>query len=278
MTKKTAVITGAASGIGLEASRILIQKGYQVVMTVRSEQSREETLALMKASEPSFSGDILVMDLSQLDAVRACAESINQKYPVIDVLINNAGLLSPEALLTKDGFELNFGVNYLAPFLFTNLLLDGLKRSDSARIVNVSSMTHKGAKLKPETWRSTDGYKMMAAYRQSKLALTMFTNELARQLESSSVSAVSLHPGAIASNIYKKQPGFVQWLAKVFFTTPVKAAQVLVYAADSAELEGVSGVYLHKTKVSKEDAVARDLQSLQKLWQQTLPLCGLTSQ
>lgn len=268
-SKKMAVITGANSGIGMEASKKLSRLGYHVVMTVRTEASVETTLSTVSDDFPEFSGQVEVMDLSSLASVQECAQSINDQFGKIDVLVNNAGILPKKGSLTAEGYEIQFCVNYLAPALFTLLLLEKLKCSEAGRIVNVSSMTHKGAVMEKSSWRSIEGYRTMKAYRQSKLALTMFTNELSQRLSNSAVCAFSMHPGAVASNIYRDQPKFIQWVVGLLFISSERGAHNLIEVATSERLEGQTGLYFHGIKEKSPDRRAEDRGLLSWLWRET---------
>ena len=199
---KTVIITGANTGIGLETAVDLAKRNARVILACRSVE-RGETAAVEVRKRSGNDNVVFVqLDLASLDSVRECAAKILEEEPRIDILINNAGIMGlPERQLTQDGFEMQFGVNHLGHFLLTNLLIDRIKEVPSARIVNVSSKAHSGGNLDFDNLNSEKSYIHWVAYGTSKLANILFTRSLAKRLEGTRITANSLHPGVIMTEL-----------------------------------------------------------------------------
>jgi NAD(P)-dependent dehydrogenase (short-subunit alcohol dehydrogenase family) len=269
MQGKTVVITGANQGIGKAAAVALAAKGAHVVLVARSRPKGESARAEVAAAGGG-GAELVVADLSSQAEVRRAAAEIKSRHTRIDVLVNNAGVFVPERHTTADGLEETFAVNHLAYFLFTRELLDVLKSSRPARIVNVSSEAHRGARMRWEDLQFERApYRGFKAYGQSKLANVLFTYELARRLEGTGVTANCLHPGVIGSGFGQTYGGAMSVLVKIarpFMLTPEEGARTTVYLASSPEVEGVSGKYFTKCKPARSNGVSYDEQSQQKLW------------
>jgi NAD(P)-dependent dehydrogenase (short-subunit alcohol dehydrogenase family) len=206
---KTCLITGANSGIGKETALALAEMKATVVMVCRSKDKGEAARREISKKSGNDSVGLLLCDLSSLADVRGLAAEVKNRYDKLNVLVNNAGLFSLMGK-TADGFETTFAVDYLAPFLLTNLLLDPLKSSSPSRIVNVSSVAHFGGHVDLDAIERKDTPSGWAAYSNSKLALVMFTYELARRLRGTGVTANCLHPGGVATNIWRIPPVLVR--------------------------------------------------------------------
>jgi NAD(P)-dependent dehydrogenase (short-subunit alcohol dehydrogenase family) len=221
---------------------------------------------------------VLTADFASLANVRQLAKDIQTRYSRLDVLVNNAGVMVERRKLTRDGYEINFQVNYLAPFLLTNLLLDRLKASAPARIVNVSSAAHMSGRLR---WDDYDGRWRVGGWRSygdSKLALVMFTRELARRLEGTGVTVNSLHPGVIASGFAQEQgniSGLFFKFFRPFLSTTEKGAQTQTYLATSPEVEGMSGEYFVGKHTRRAAPRAYDDDASRRLWDVSARLVGL---
>ncbi len=250
------MITGANSGLGRAAATDLAKMGASIVMVCRNEQKGREAQSKIKEESGNNLVDLLIADLSSLVSIRKLAVEFQQKYSKLDVLVNNAGLFNLRRHLSEDGFEMTFAVNYLAPFLLTNLLLEKLKASAPSRVVNVSSVAHYSGHINFDDLQGENGYSGFRAYSQSKLALILFTRELAIPVSSFGVTSNSLHPGAVATNIWSRAAGpagFIMKLPTLFMTSAKKGAETIVYLASSPDVENVSGEYFEK-KVSKKSA------------------------
>jgi NAD(P)-dependent dehydrogenase (short-subunit alcohol dehydrogenase family) len=269
---KTCLITGANSGIGKETALALAKMRATVVMVCRSKDKGEAARREIARSAGNDSVDLLLCDLSSLADVRGLAAEVRNRYGRLHVLVNNAGLFSL-AGKTVDGFETTFAVDYLAPFLLTNLLLDLLKSSSPSRIVNVSSVAHFGGHIDLaaiERKKTPSGW---GAYSNSKLALVMFTHELARRLRGSGVTANCLHPGAIATGIWRIPPV----LLRPFLKGAKEGAATSIYLASSPEVENVSGEYFEDKALKRSSEESYDETKALALWEATSRLLGLST-
>lgn len=277
---KTALVTGAGAGIGLETVLVLAAKRAHVVATVRNAERAAELKAELSRRVESSDVRVLVGDLASLQTIRRLAEEFRAKETRLDILINNAGVALASRRVTVDGFEETFAVNHLAPFLLTNLLLDLLKQSAPARIVNLASMGHFQGDLDfSDLQFARGGYSALRSYNRSKLANVMFTRELARRLHGSLVVVTCLHPGEIASKLWSGLPVWMQPLVAVarrlLMTGPAVAAGRVVYLATSPAIEGRSGGYYDNNVETEPSRVARDPALAKRLWEESARLVGL---
>jgi len=275
---KVCIVTGANSGIGLVTSRQLAILGATVVMVCRDRRKGEKALEETRRRSGSGSVELMFCDMGSLASVRSLAAEFEKKHDALHVLVNNAGLANVRRSVTSDGFETTLQVNYLAPFLLTNLLLGLLKRSAPARIVNVSSIGHYGGHIDLDDLQLERNYRVMKAYSQSKLALVLFTYELARRLEGTGVTANCLHPGAVATNIWGRPLGpfsFLGGLSRLFLISPEKGAKTSVYLATSNAVEGVTGKYFDQLQEKRSSQESYDVALARRLWDRTIPLVGL---
>jgi NAD(P)-dependent dehydrogenase (short-subunit alcohol dehydrogenase family) len=278
MQGKICLVTGSTSGIGRVTALELAKMGATVVLACRDKSKGETTRDDIKAQNSNASVDMLLADLSSQQSVRQLARDFTDRYSRLDVLVNNAGGVFLRRSTTVDGLERTFAVNYLAPFLLTNLLLDTLKASAPARVVTVSSGVHQGAIINFNDLQGEKGYRGLRAYGQSKLATILFTHELAKRLQGTNVTANCLHPGMVASNFGQGNGPVLSLLIKLALRTgisPEKGAETSVYLASSPEVEGVTGKYfsnckeVHSSKESYDDAAG------QRLWEISAELTNL---
>ena len=273
MKDKVAIITGANSGIGKETAIGLAKMGATIVMVCRNEKkgkkAREDIIR--KTGNPSI--DLLLCDLESLSNVRALAENILNRYDRVKVLVNNAGIFSLRSRRTAEGFERTFAVNYFAPFLLTHLLLNRLKKSSPSRIVNVSSVSHFGGHIDLEELEKKGGSSAFRAYSNSKLALVMFTYELASRIKGTGVTVNCLHPGAVSTNIWRIPSA----LTRPFMLSAKSGAKTSIYLSSSPEVEGESGQYYEKMKPKRSSDESYDEEKTRKLWDISLRLIGLAS-
>ena len=270
MKGKTVVVTGASSGIGLETSLGLAKLGARVVMVARDIKRGQDGVDYVFSKSGSKKVDLMLDEFSALKNVRKLAADIRKKYKKIDVLINNAGGVFGKRSLTADGFEWTFGVNHLAPFLLTNLLLPVLKKSGKARVVTVASMAHIMGRINFDDLMSEKKYADMTAYAQSKLSNILFASELARRLKGSKVTSNSLHPGVVHTRFANSGGVLSNFFYSVFgflMSTPEKGAKTSIYAASSPELEGVTGKYLSDCRITTPAPQALDEVAAKKLWE-----------
>jgi NAD(P)-dependent dehydrogenase (short-subunit alcohol dehydrogenase family) len=269
MQGKTVLVTGANQGIGKATAIALAKEGAHVVIVARNADKGRAALAEIEAAGTG-GAELIVADLGSQAQVRRAASEYRAKHDRLDVLVNNAGVFVPERHVTVDGLEETFAVNHLAPFLLTHELLPVLQATPKARIVNVSSDVHKGAKMQwDDVQFERHGYRGMRAYAQSKLANVLFTYELARRLEGTGLTTNCLHPGVIASGFAQTYGGAMSVLVKIarpFFGTTEEGARTSVYLASSPEVEGVTSKYFSKCKALRSNAVSYDEPSQKKLW------------
>ena len=282
LSGKIALVTGATSGIGFEASVKLAAMGATLVLVARDRARGEAAVAAVKKRSRSDAVSLMFCDFASLSQVRALAAGVMSSHPKLHILVNNAGSASPKREVTEDGIERTFAVNHLAPFLLTNLLLDLLKRSAPAKVINVASIEHRHGTLPFDNLQfEKGGYRITRAYARSKLANVLFTTELARRLAGTGVTANCLHPGAVATNIWSHAshaPGYVRLVlpvAKLFMLSAEKGADTIVYLAANPEVEGLTGGYYERNRKVTPSPLARDHAIPKRLWDRSAALVGL---
>ena len=270
MTGKTCLVTGATAGIGKITATALAAQGAEVVVAGRDQHKTEDTVRQIIDETGNESIQYLLADFSDLQQVRTLAGAFNERFPRLDVLVNNAGAFFNRRIRTQYGVEKTFLVNHLAPFLLTNLLLDNIKASTSARIVNVSSEGHKSGNKNLNDLEFSRFYFGMQAYGRSKLANILFTYELDRRLEGCGVTVNALHPGHVATDIWRTSFSIFGPLLKkligMIALSPEEGADNTIYLASSPEVEGVSGKYFDKREAVPSSAVTYDTYLAQRLW------------
>ncbi|MGH9079283.1 MAG: SDR family oxidoreductase [Acidimicrobiales bacterium] len=273
MDGRTVVVTGANSGVGKATAAALAAAGARTVITARDEARGRQARDDIRRASRSDQVDLVVFDLSDLGSVREGARRLLDAYEQIHVLVNNAGLVLSRRTETNDGFETTFGTNHLGPFLLTRELTERLKASAPARVVTVASTAHRSARggLDFDDLQSEDDYAGMRAYGRSKLANILFTEELARRLFGSGVTANSLHPGTVATGFARDDDasGLLAFGVKVikpFVLTPAKGARTSVYLASSPEVADVTGRYFVKCRPRDPSVAARDEAAAARLW------------
>jgi NAD(P)-dependent dehydrogenase (short-subunit alcohol dehydrogenase family) len=276
---KICMVTGANSGIGKATALALAQMGATVVMVCRDRARGEQARSEITTTSRNNAVDLLQADLSSQQSIRQLVEHFQHHYRHLHVLINNAGAAFPGRRESVDGLEMTFAVNYLAPFLLTHLLLDRLKASAPARIVTVSSGSHKAGYIKLDNLQSKNPYGSMRVYGQAKLAVVLSTYELARRLEGTGVTVNCLHPGFVATHFGQRDVGpAFRLLVKVigsFGASPQEGAKTSIYLASTPEVEGVTGKYVVKSMPKRSAAISYD-ESLQRhLWQQSAKLVNV---
>jgi len=274
MTGKTVVITGANSGIGLETAVALARAGAKTLITVRDRARGEAAVADVRARSGRDDVDVVVFDLGSIASTRQGAAEILARCDRIDVLVNNAGVVLSSRRETEDGLEATFAVNHLGHFVLTELLLDRLKQSAPARIVNVASTAHKGARkgLNFDDLQSSSAYSGMQVYSKSKLANIYFTTELARRLEGTGVTVNCLHPGTVATGYGRDGDSsgvlaFGLKIIKPFILNAEQGARTSIYLASSPDVAGVTGKYFVKCKPRLPSGAARDDEAARRLWE-----------
>ena len=269
------MVTGANSGIGKETAKGLAKHGATVIMVCRSRERGQQALSEIKESVGSGNVELMLCDLSSQKSVREFAAQFEKSHARLDVLVNNAGVMNRYRSETGDKLEATFAVNHLGYFLLTNLLLDIIKRSAPARIINVSSATHKFGVIDFDDLQNEKRYRAFGAYSNSKLANVLFTYELARRLEGTGVTANCLHPGGVATNIFHDLPKAMEALIKLVTTSPGKGAETSLYLASSPEVEGVTGKYFVKKSATRTSASSYNEDTARRLWDVSAKLTGL---
>jgi len=286
---RTAVVTGANSGIGFEAAAVLAQRGAVTVLACRDTGKAERAAARLPATAPQAKVSVVRLDLASLDSVRAAAEQIRASHERLDLLINNAGLMMPPRGTTADGFELQFGTNHLGHFALTGLLLDRLLTVPGSRVVTVSSNGHRAGRINFADLQSERRYGRMSAYAQSKLANLMFTYELERRLRAAGAATIALaaHPGSAGTDLVRHFPGVMQTVYSraggVFKQSAAMGALPTLRAATDPAARG--GEYYgpggfaqmtgYPVRVSSNGR-SRDEQAQRRLWAESERLTGVT--
>lgn len=266
---KTVVITGANTGIGKETAIDLAKRGARIIMACRDMEKASG--ALKEVIEASGNENVVTrkLDLSDSKSIREFAELINKEEKQLNILINNAGVMVCPYGKTADGFEMQIGVNHMGHFLLTYLLLDLVKKSAPARIINVSSMAHTWGTINLEDINSEKSYDKKAAYSQSKLANVLFTRLLAKKLTGTGVTTYSLHPGVVQTDLWRhlnKAQQAVMWMVSPFTKTSVQGAQTSIYCAVAPELAKESGGYYSDCAPATCSRLGSDDDLAQRLW------------
>jgi NAD(P)-dependent dehydrogenase (short-subunit alcohol dehydrogenase family) len=277
---KVVLVTGGTAGIGLYTALELARMGALVTILGRNEAKCKASVAWIQEQARNTQVDYLLADLSSQSQVRAAACTFKNCHASLDVLVNNAGGFFMRRMLSVDGIEITFALNHLAYFLLTLLLIDLLKQSPGARVVNVSSGSHQGEHLDFNDLQLAHFYNPVKAYGRSKLANLLFTYELARRLAGTRITANALTPGMVATDIWKKVN---RWLTPIIAPvmqhvgqTPLEGAQTSIYLASSPELEGVTGKYFANLQPIRSSPASYDLEAAQHLWQASLVLTRLS--
>lgn len=276
---KTILITGATSGIGLEAAVALARLDARIIVVGRD--ARRTAAAVTRVQACAGPGSVVsayLCDFSSQAHIRRLAADVNRDHERLDVLVNNAGGVHRRRRLTPDGIEATFATNHLGYFLLTNLLCPVLIRSAPARIVTVSSIGHRGGTLDFDDLGFERGYGLMKAYRRSKLANVLFSNELARQLAGTGVTSNSLHPGGVATNIWSGAPLWARLLIALVVRPRLISAEAgagtVVHLAASPDLDGVTGLYFEDQRPVAPSRLAQDEGLARRLWEVSAALTG----
>jgi NAD(P)-dependent dehydrogenase (short-subunit alcohol dehydrogenase family) len=264
------LITGSTDGIGKQTALELAGQGMEVIVHGRSEERVNATARDIRKASPDARVETISGNLASLDQVRRLAAEVKQRFDQLDVLINNAGVMTNTRQESEDGYELTFAVNHLAHFLLTNLLLDLMVQSAPGRIITVSSMVHASGEIRFDDLQMRRGYNGYRAYAQSKLANVLFAYELARRLEGTGVTSNALHPGVIGTK-----------LLHVSFAGggPVEeGAQTPVFLATSPEVASTTGQYYSNRRPERSSTLSYDEQLAKRLWDISEELTGLKSE
>jgi NAD(P)-dependent dehydrogenase (short-subunit alcohol dehydrogenase family) len=281
MEGKVCIVTGANSGIGKATAIGLAKMGATVVIVCRNPRAGEAAVENIVAESGNSHVALLIADLSSQAAIRQLVEDFRSQYEQLHVLINNAGIAPVKRSVTVDGIEMTLAVNYLAPFLLTNLLTNMLKASAPARVVNVAGDYHRKATIDFDDLMSENNYSGTRANNQAKLALILFTYELSRHLEGTGVTVNCLHPGAVATDAPLKDPNLpplsrlLYKLVRIFFSSPSRGAATSIFLASSPDVEGITGKYFIKQAAVASSPESYDLEVAKRLWDVSANLTGL---
>jgi NAD(P)-dependent dehydrogenase (short-subunit alcohol dehydrogenase family) len=269
MNGKVCLVTGGTNGIGKATGQALAQMGATVVIVGRDVQKTSQVVEGIRAASDNHKVDSLLADLSSQQEVRRLANEFKSKYSQLHVLLNNAGAVFMQRQLSVDGIEMTFALNHLASFLLTDLLLDTIKASTPARIINVSSNAHTTGKIEFDNLQGERNYSPRA-YENSKLANILFTMELAHRLEGTGVTVNALHPGFTATGFAKNNGKVFAALVSIFAPlvarSPAKGAATSIYLASSPSVESITGKYFYDSQAIPAAPQATDMVVARKLW------------
>src|SRR6266705_2773181 len=273
---RTFFVTGANSGIGRALVEALAARGGRVVLATRSEERTRPVLTGIQSRYPAARAQWVSLDASDLGSVRRAAQAFLASGQPIDVLVNNAGIAGTRAL-SKDGFDLTYATNHIGSFLLTSLLLPRVRESPQGRVVNVASGAH--MMVKRIDWsvlerRAAPKRSGFADYAVTKLMNVLHAKELARRLAGTRVTTYALHPGAVASNIWRALPRPLQWWGKLFMLSNKEGAETPLYCATAPELAAATGRYYYKSREAKTSPLAADAALARELWERTAAITG----
>jgi NAD(P)-dependent dehydrogenase (short-subunit alcohol dehydrogenase family) len=276
---RVCVLTGATQGIGRAAAEALLPTGVELVLVSRDATRLETVAAALRLRAPTAKVGVVAGDLSRMLEVRRVAAEIRARHQRVDLLLNNAGAVFSRREVTVEGLERTFALNHLAYFLLTQELLPLLRASTPARVVNVSSDAHRGARLDLDDLQlEHTPYTAFLAYGRTKLMNILFTREQARRLEGSGVTVNAMHPGFVRSGFGRNNPGLARTVisfAQLFARTPERGARTLAWLATAPEVAGLSGKYFVDEREEVPSAAARDDASALRLWEVSERLVGL---
>jgi NAD(P)-dependent dehydrogenase (short-subunit alcohol dehydrogenase family) len=280
MAGRTVLVTGGSGGIGRATALGLARMGAHLAICGRDRERTQGAAGELRAAGGG-QVEVFVADLSSQSEVRRLAEEVLQRLSRIDVLVNNVGGYWDTRHVTTDGLERTFALNHLAPFLLTNLLVDRLIHSAPARVVTVSSNAHAQGRIDFDDLQGERSYSGSRAYDQSKLANLLFTYELARRLQGTSVTANALHPGVVRTGFGAEDPGGVQRrlvpVLRPFMKTPAQGAATSIHLASAPDLAQVTGRYFGNRKPKRSSKASYDQAAAARLWQVSAELVGLTT-
>jgi len=274
MENKICLITGCNSGIGKITAIELAKKGFEIIMLVRnSEKSRTAYEEIKNASK----GKIVLKyaDLASLDSIKKSAEEIKSEFTKIDVLINNAGIYKRNFALSADAFEISLAVNYFATYALSLLMLPLLKKSKQARIVNLTSELYKKGSVQLENNFAMEKFDGNKAYANSKLLVVYFTKELSKRLESDTITVNCVHPGVVATDVFREYPKWFARLLNIMISKPSEGAKPSILLADSDDLNNTTGKYFYKTTPKETVKIANNTELSKKIWDKTAALTGI---
>jgi len=273
-----AIVTGANTGIGLAAAKEFVAQDFTTVLACRNRQKADAARAEILDTHPDADVQVMSIDQASLAHVRRFADEVTQRWGAVNVLVNNAGASPLRPEITEDGFEMQFGANYLAPFLLTHLLLPrlvvGAAETGDSRVVHLASVAHNIGRMRESTWRGRKPYFTLTAYGQSKMGNLMFNYALARRLPTG-VSTFAVHPGSVDSDIWRDTPTPVYWALKPTFVTTDVPGRLISDIATADEYRGRSGDYLTVQKPNPVRGYARNTANQEALYLRSCELVGI---
>ncbi|MCB0070367.1 MAG: SDR family NAD(P)-dependent oxidoreductase [Caldilineaceae bacterium] len=272
---KTIIVTGSNTGIGKEAARILAADGHRVLMLSRDSDKSHRAANEIRAATGNDDVHLFPVDLAEKSSIRAVVDRLRAEFSAIDVLVNNAGVYRTKRGVSGDGIELTFAVNYLATFMLSELLLDRLRAAGAGRIVNVISALYTDGVIDFDNLMLEQGYKAGRAYANAKLATALYTVELAQRVEQDGVTVNALHPGVLATDVFRDYPDALMWAAKLFLEKPAAGGERIARLAVADDVAGVTGAYVYKEEVREFEIPAATRQKTEQLLQVSRTLAGL---
>jgi len=263
---KTILITGTTSGIGRVTALELARQGHRIVMANRNREKSEQLAGEIVDETGNSNIELIDLDLASLASVRRCSAEFLDRHERLDILLNNAGLMSNDEVITEDGFELQFAVNNLAQFLLTMELLPALETAAPSQVIFVTSMMHKFGKLDFDSFTGWKKYTGGASYNQSKLAMMLMARELAERLADRGIAVNTLHPGAVNTGILDNYSKFAQLFLRLLFIAPEKGAKTSLYLAGLPAPQTPTGKYFVNCKPAKANPLLEDVPLREKLW------------
>ena len=277
MNGKVCLVTGATSGLGWVTAREFAKSGAELVLTGRNIKRGMKSVELVREQQSDAKVEFTPMDLSSQEQIRKFSSAFKSRYPRLDVLVNNAGTVLLQRKVNADGIEMTFAVNHLGHFLLTNLLLESLRASESARVIMVSSGSHRRAQLNFGDLQNEIGYSGLKVYGQSKLANVLFAYELARRLERDGIAINAMAPGFVSTNLGRDNGWILHKLIRLAMLTGgsvEQGAETIVYLASSAEIEDVTGKYFRHNQAIPSSKLSYDRDVAKRLWKISEELTG----
>jgi len=280
LTGRVFLVTGANAGIGRALSTALAAHRATVILAARSPERTAPVVDAIRASHPGAQVAFLHLDLADWGSIHQAAAEVAARWPAVDVLVNNAGVAGTQGV-SGAGYHLTYAVNHLGPFLLTQLLLPRLQAAPQGRVVNVASAAHGAVKQIDWTLLTTSPSRQRGTfldYATTKLMNILHAQELARRLAGTRVTAAALHPGGVASNIWRELPGPLQWLIKLFLISNEEGARTPFYCATAPELASASGRYYVKEREARPKPLATDPALAAELWRRSVEATGAPDQ
>ncbi len=277
LKEKTALITGATSGIGLETALGLARHGATLVLPVRNMEKGLRVKQQIFEDCGNHAVELYHCRLDSFESIREFAGKIKSQHNQLNILVNNAGIWETARSMSDDGFEMNIAVNHLAHFLLTGLLADLIIKGAPSRVINVSSTAHRFTVKDTSGLKGKSGLMGFASYSRSKLANILFTKKLAEELKDDGVTVNCFHPGMVSTSLFDKLPAVVRKSLGFLMIPPEKGAETAIYLAASEKVRNVTGEYFVKKRVRRPSAAARSDRAADSLWDLSLKACGMSA-